>query len=121
EDGIRDKLVTGVQTCALPICKRPSLFLNEWVFLNPAGSVRRDWHAIGSDELEGKASIDETESVDALGQFQQRAIGRLKFLDGDARAHVKRRLSGFGENDAVRLILILSKQLVVYLLFRGLP
>src|SRR5205823_9991049 len=22
EDGIRDKLVTGVQTCALPICKR---------------------------------------------------------------------------------------------------
>src|SRR5207244_5994616 len=23
EDGIRDDLVTGVQTCALPICKRP--------------------------------------------------------------------------------------------------
>src|SRR2546425_7253719 len=23
EDGIRDKLVTGVQTCALPICRRP--------------------------------------------------------------------------------------------------
>src|SRR5438105_8616209 len=25
EDGIRDPLVTGVQTCALPICKRPTL------------------------------------------------------------------------------------------------
>src|SRR2546425_13209876 len=24
EDGIRDKLVTGVQTCALPICRRRS-------------------------------------------------------------------------------------------------
>src|SRR6266404_8318428 len=24
EDGIRDKLVTGVQTCALPICRNPS-------------------------------------------------------------------------------------------------
>src|SRR5687767_15777510 len=23
EDGIRDKLVTGVQTCALPICNKP--------------------------------------------------------------------------------------------------
>src|SRR5205823_6913189 len=26
EDGIRDKLVTGVQTCALPICPLPSIF-----------------------------------------------------------------------------------------------
>src|SRR5205823_8858030 len=25
EDGIRDKLVTGVQTCALPICAPPSV------------------------------------------------------------------------------------------------
>src|SRR5687767_15299501 len=25
EDGIRDKLVTGVQTCALPICRRHAL------------------------------------------------------------------------------------------------
>src|SRR5205823_7295056 len=24
EDGIRDKLVTGVQTCALPICSEPT-------------------------------------------------------------------------------------------------
>src|SRR5205823_10255715 len=24
EDGIRDKLVTGVQTCALPICNEPA-------------------------------------------------------------------------------------------------
>src|SRR5205823_7380575 len=29
EDGIRDKLVTGVQTCALPICPRPTGCLGE--------------------------------------------------------------------------------------------
>src|SRR5205823_7189626 len=27
EDGIRDKLVTGVQTCALPICCIPALWI----------------------------------------------------------------------------------------------
>src|SRR5690606_40969516 len=34
EDGIRDFHVTGVQTCALPICPRPS---------TPAPSARRSW------------------------------------------------------------------------------
>src|SRR2546425_9409530 len=35
EDGIRDKLVTGVQTCALPICHHNhSLF---WTIMAPAG------------------------------------------------------------------------------------
>src|SRR5687767_15628441 len=29
EDGIRDKLVTGVQTCALPIYGRPKIFLGK--------------------------------------------------------------------------------------------
>src|SRR5205823_8813065 len=28
-DGIRDKLVTGVQTCALPICKKAKLVAQE--------------------------------------------------------------------------------------------
>src|SRR2546425_13363372 len=55
EDGIRDKLVTGVQTCALPICPPPapaalprrtarhaprSPFLGEWPGA-PAPSTRR--------------------------------------------------------------------------------
>ena len=30
EDGIRDWSVTGVQTCALPICSNGSLFRNGW-------------------------------------------------------------------------------------------
>ena len=35
EDGIRDRLVTGVQTCALPIFKKP------FDFTFPAAKVRR--------------------------------------------------------------------------------
>src|SRR5205823_7175064 len=34
EDGIRDKLVTGVQTCALPICR---------IMLHPTIIAQRDW------------------------------------------------------------------------------
>src|SRR5205823_8201752 len=38
--GIRDKLVTGVQTCALPICRKTSL----------AGSISKYW-SIGIHDL----------------------------------------------------------------------
>src|SRR5205823_11175485 len=31
EDAIRDKLVTGVQTCALPICAEPVIGVNKFV------------------------------------------------------------------------------------------
>src|SRR2546422_6244607 len=31
EDGIRDVAVTGVQTCALPICNGPALGIREWL------------------------------------------------------------------------------------------
>src|SRR2546425_4336394 len=31
EDGIRDKLVTGVQTCALPICAGAGLVLDDYL------------------------------------------------------------------------------------------
>src|SRR5207253_8162807 len=54
EDGIRDGHVTGVQTCALPICPAPHLLLFPAVrrlFLLPA-AARRDSRA---DEI-GRAS-----------------------------------------------------------------
>src|SRR5258708_37363048 len=38
EDGIRDDLVTGVQTCALPICTRPQI-------RNPRWDRNRRWRA----------------------------------------------------------------------------
>src|SRR5687767_6287748 len=34
EDGIRDKLVTGVQTCALPICSTPSARAGRYAEVN---------------------------------------------------------------------------------------
>src|SRR5205823_7759561 len=41
EDGIRDKLVTGVQTCALPIfcCGRSTARTNVWYFQRPRTST----------------------------------------------------------------------------------
>src|SRR5205823_8308895 len=39
EDGIRDKLVTGVQTCALPICLFRRLFLEYLLTAFDAGKL----------------------------------------------------------------------------------
>src|SRR5437870_8879858 len=43
EDGIRDGHVTGVQTCALPICQKPHGAIRAAAaHLHPHGSVRTD-------------------------------------------------------------------------------
>src|SRR5205823_8409204 len=47
EDGIRDKLVTGVQTCALPICRAlarilSNLLANALAYTAEGGIVRAD-------------------------------------------------------------------------------
>src|SRR5216683_3613994 len=39
EDGIRDLIVTGVQTCALPILRRPGLLRGELRLDGPLGTV----------------------------------------------------------------------------------
>src|SRR5437667_6990099 len=43
EDGIRDRDVTGVQTCALPISKRPAIGRPRWIH-RPGGQ-----HVLGVD------------------------------------------------------------------------
>src|SRR5205823_11063102 len=50
EDGIRDKLVTGVQTCALPISQKNLLVLPVTVSLSPNPSVP---NAYGSPVWQG--------------------------------------------------------------------
>src|SRR5256886_3521352 len=40
EDGIRDLTVTGVQTCALPICSLPSLERARWAKMSRISAVR---------------------------------------------------------------------------------
>src|SRR2546425_6972088 len=53
EDGIRDKLVTGVQTCALPISRigncpsTLSVFTSRIVTLPPASAVTHAWRPSG--------------------------------------------------------------------------
>src|SRR6266545_4373175 len=47
EDGIRDKLVTGVQTCALPIC-RPGSTPGPACSAQPSGGSRRRWPVTSS-------------------------------------------------------------------------
>src|SRR5207244_6027570 len=52
EDGIRDDLVTGVQTCALPISSS---------LTNSTGSilsVTTSWHVVGSGDFNGDGNID---------------------------------------------------------------
>src|SRR5699024_11620504 len=41
EDGIRDRNVTGVQTCALPICRAGHGTLSEHIISNPLLTVQR--------------------------------------------------------------------------------
>src|SRR5205823_12128539 len=60
EDGIRDKLVTGVQTCALPIYQRSCTPDGTRVFVTLSGSPRV---APGVDE--NRAPADK--SADGLG------------------------------------------------------
>ena len=64
EDGIRDRLVTGVQTCALPISGFSELFKNRWCILTPSKKAQEKdiklleafWKKIGSkvDIMEAK-------------------------------------------------------------------
>src|SRR3989441_4531246 len=70
EDGIRDKLVTGVQTCALPICQR-SIF----EMLLPDGDKLWDPTLRRIDEVlqdEGMTDL----VVEALGRRWRHSVGR---------------------------------------------
>src|SRR3989441_12730868 len=56
EDGIRDKLVTGVQTCALPICRDPRpfklvVFVIAAVFGGLAGALFAPFRGFASPEV----------------------------------------------------------------------
>src|SRR5207244_4593295 len=78
EDGIRDDLVTGVQTCALPICiaqenRRRALPLTSLLRdALPAGA--RQPVVLGSPIVLGHAPLGR--DVAFLFEFQEREIGR---------------------------------------------
>src|SRR2546425_1543974 len=62
EDGIRDKLVTGVQTCALPICQLK------------ATEAALDRTGEGSLDVTKQLALDQTRGDGAAVQLHQRTI-----------------------------------------------
>src|SRR5205823_7075427 len=72
EDGIRDKLVTGVQTCALPICiRQPQI-----VFGDDAGigeALGRDPHVVA---LVGPLNVNVALTMLRRSSDRQLKIGR---------------------------------------------
>src|SRR5205823_10569450 len=81
EDGIRDKLVTGVQTCALPISAAPDRggLWNDGVGREPAReAIRRD------------AQAHETDGVDGQERSEERRVGK-ECRAGGAPEHEKKK------------------------------
>src|SRR6266404_8319892 len=87
EDGIRDKLVTGVQTCALPISRRQRLMLR----------ADRKARAI-EPHLQRVAETDERvtrEPLAALDALEQKA--RLERGELHERRHRRVQITGYVE------------------------
>src|SRR2546429_7216472 len=74
EDGIRDVAVTGVQTCALPICSHARIGPSgEPVLLLDQDRARWDWLLIGR----GLAALARAERLGGtLGPYALQAAGR---------------------------------------------
>src|SRR5207247_3791024 len=89
EDGIRDPLVTGVQTCALPILDEPDPAQVDRG--EEAGRVAESATADGDDDL---ASIDPESREFAGGRLDDpEALGRLALRKedrGDLRSEERR-------------------------------
>src|SRR2546425_3798368 len=76
EDGIRDKLVTGVQTCALPICAGPvgsPLSLRE---LGEKGGYPLDQHELADAEQPGERQHGLEERVRTHVRSEERRVGK---------------------------------------------
>src|SRR2546423_5703144 len=79
EDGIRDKLVTGVQTCALPICRRSK---PSWEGGRAGGTVgrtaARTGHGRGGRrEIQGAYAERGLETLQQLrGRSEERRVGK---------------------------------------------
>src|SRR5258708_8596231 len=71
EDGIRDDLVTGVQTCALPICTVPVGDLNTIISLEPYLLANRERFRSCDDSADGKTP--EELFADQVDEREERA------------------------------------------------
>src|SRR5437773_11559918 len=82
EDGIRDRDVTGVQTCALPICPAGSSTMMDVI----TGKTRPDEGTVFFDGTVDLTRLDEA-AIANLGRSEERRVGkegrfrRLRFSD----------------------------------------
>src|SRR5258708_20809541 len=79
EDGIRDDLVTGVQTCALPIShplRRKRLLDLEVDEVDAFGEGDEDVEAGADDAVEFAESLDYAGGVGADGRSEERRVGK---------------------------------------------
>src|SRR5258708_37751663 len=84
EDGIRDDLVTGVQTCALPIC---IVKINEH-FRNSPRQLRTDIDA--DNGLDGAAGLHQGRDTAAFDRGGEEGLGRASLAVCVAKARSQR-------------------------------
>src|SRR5229473_4383763 len=80
EDGIRDKLVTGVQTCALPICTRPVDF-QQSLYNKSHPDLPRFIERIRkvADEYGGRFTVAEVGGEGSEAEMQRLTSGNARF------------------------------------------
>src|SRR5205823_11721446 len=77
EDGIRDKLVTGVQTCALPISVRTMLEL--LLERLPARGIQYTWYTKQAEATITHLQVAEAAAkIDAAQLFIERAVDDIE-------------------------------------------
>src|SRR3989441_7351810 len=78
EDGIRDKLVTGVQTCALPICQDEAGQVDKHARPEPGSRVGRAGGKIAKFRVkrEGKQSPKVRVQRLQVGRSEERRVGK---------------------------------------------
>src|SRR2546425_10571901 len=78
EDGIRDKLVTGVQTCALPICGEASAFVADVTHAAECEAMVRSaverWG--GLDILHNNVGIESRKDLLETPRSEERRVGK---------------------------------------------
>src|SRR2546425_1057298 len=77
EDGIRDKLVTGVQTCALPISQPLWRQLREGGrIIMPLGRPWKTQRLVRVRKVAGKAVVEELTDVLFVPRSEERRVGK---------------------------------------------
>src|SRR2546425_1521565 len=79
EDGIRDKLVTGVQTCALPILGGTDVTGQSGAASSTSFSFSEGYSAVGYDEwltVQNPTNTTETVWATLINRSEERRVGK---------------------------------------------